>query len=805
LAVVAERFVLPEDVVIAPVAELPASVRANFEHGDDDCAVTRPLGRGSSTVVDAHAAGLLEHFRTPATIVDAVIAYSAEAGLDPQETLEAAFDLLSGFVADGVLLVAGSELARPVATSLQPGDAVDGFELLEPVHVILDTEVHLATVPGGGMAALKIARPGSERRLAASFANEAAVLEHLDGAVAPRLLATGEREGRPYLAVSWCAGVDVLQAADLTRALASDGPREQLLRLVVATIAAYAELHELGVAHGDVHPRNVLVEADGSVRLIDFGLAGKPAPIGTVGRGGRGGVDFFLEPEVAAARLAGEPSPAVTAAGEQYAVAALAYLLISGRHTHEFSLQPEAMLRQLTEVPPLPFEHEGGCAMPAVEAVVRRALEKDPARRHGSMAEFQRQFAAAATAEPQRSPARPSRRSGTPAELLDRILDRLAAPDGELFAQGIEAPTAAAMNGGAGFAHALARIAGARGDASLLALADLWAVRARRDADSEDAFWNEELEIVPETFGENSFYHHRGGVDYVLAQVAALRGDEWALGPALDGFLAAARKPCEHLDVAFGRAGLLLGASLLLELLPPRLDPGPLNAAGADLAASLWGDLEPQAPLAEGPQLAALGAAHGWAGCLFALLRWSEASGSPLPDGVEMRLGELGALARPVGRGLRWPYAAATPMPHTGLEASWCNGAAGYVSLWTTAHARLGDPRYERWARMAAWTACESPVPSGGDLCCGFAGRAYSLLSMYRHSGEELWLAHARRLGERAVAEIRRDALRRDSLYKGEVGVALLVADLEQPERSCMPLFESELHRQPPVRQGAGP
>ena len=146
----------------------------------------------------------------------------------------------------------------------------------------------------------------------------------------------------------------------------------------------------------------------------------------------------------------------------------------------------------------------------------------------------------------------------------------------------------------------------------------------------------------------------------------------------------------------------------------------------------------------------------------------------------------------PAGRGLRWPYDAAQPMPHSGLEASWCNGAAGYVALWTAAHRLLGKDHFESWARRAAWTAYESPVPSGGDLCCGFGGRAYALLSLYRHSSEEVWLARAHRLAERAATNIRANSLRRDSLYKGEVGVALLAAELESPEHACMPLFERE-------------
>jgi serine/threonine-protein kinase len=92
---------------------------------------------------------------------------------------------------------------------------------------------------------------------------------------------------------------------------------------------------------------------------------------------------------------------------------------------------------------------------------------------------------------------------------------------------------------------------------------------------------------------------------------------------------------------------------------------------------------------------------------------------------------------------------------------------------------------------MAAWSAYEGPA-APGDLCCGFAGRTYSLLTLYRETGESHWLARARALAERAAGSVRVNSLRRDSLYKGDVGVALLAADLQAPEYACMPLFDAE-------------
>lgn len=57
--------VLPEDVQIVPLAELPKSIREQLEGADEDFALTRPHSRVPSKVIDASAAALLEQFRGP--------------------------------------------------------------------------------------------------------------------------------------------------------------------------------------------------------------------------------------------------------------------------------------------------------------------------------------------------------------------------------------------------------------------------------------------------------------------------------------------------------------------------------------------------------------------------------------------------------------------------------------------------------------------------------------------------------------------------------------------------------------------
>jgi serine/threonine-protein kinase len=128
----------------------------------------------------------------------------------------------------------------------------------------------------------------------------------------------------------------------------------------------------------------------------------------------------------------------------------------------------------------------------------------------------------------------------------------------------------------------------------------------------------------------------------------------------------------------------------------------------------------------------------------------------------------------------------------------WCNGSAGFVFLWTLAHQMLGRTEYGALAAKAGFDVWESESQIG-NLCCGFAGQAYALLNLYKHTGDKAWLHRAQAQAEQAARSIldmpqggtyQELATRAESLYKGELGVAVLAAELERPELAAMPFFE---------------
>src|ERR1700675_3182784 len=237
---IADPMLLPPDVELTPVEELPDEIRAQFTYRQGDHAVTRPRARSTSSIVDANTALLLGSFRTPTRIVHAVLGFASERQLDPRETLDRSFPVLKGLLADGFLVPADSPFAEPVEASvLADGAAVGRFRVIRPVQVMIDTQLYLARDEDERDVALKVGRVGSDGSVL--FGHEGRILRALDGRVTPRLIEVGEADGRTYLVVSWHPGADAGSAgAELRRLPTADG-REQLLELGDRVVAAYAE------------------------------------------------------------------------------------------------------------------------------------------------------------------------------------------------------------------------------------------------------------------------------------------------------------------------------------------------------------------------------------------------------------------------------------------------------------------------------------------------------------------------------------------------------------------------------------
>jgi serine/threonine-protein kinase len=297
------------------------------------------------------------------------------------------------------LLDDGSAMRRRIETSLVATDAAAARAELVPGDVIGGYRVR-AVAGRGGMGvvyraedlalgrqvALKVIAPdlAGDTRFRGRFVREsriAAGLEHVN--VVP-VYGAGEESGRLFIAMRFIEGTDLQQ---LLRTGALDAPRA--VAIVSQVAEALDAAHRRGLVHRDVKPANVLVAMVGATEqayLTDFGLTRDAAAGDGLTKTGQWvGTLAYVSPE----QIRGEP---VDARADIYALGAVLYQCVTGHPPFSVDSELEALAAHLDEPPPRPSK-DG--APRGLDAVVERAMSKDPGRRFRSAGDLGRAAVAA--------------------------------------------------------------------------------------------------------------------------------------------------------------------------------------------------------------------------------------------------------------------------------------------------------------------------------------------------------------------------------------------------------------------------
>jgi beta-lactam-binding protein with PASTA domain/predicted Ser/Thr protein kinase len=203
-------------------------------------------------------------------------------------------------------------------------------------------------------------------------ASSAAALSH------PNIVAIfdrGEWNGTYYIAMEYVAGRSlktvVREQGALDPAAAID--------IVIQILRAARFAHKRGVIHRDLKPHNVILDEEGRARVTDFGIAKAGASDMTL-TGSIMGTAQYLSPEQAQGHT-------VSGRSDLYAVGIILYELLTGSVPFDGETAVAIAFKQVSAEPRAPSELQPSIP-PALDAVVLRALAKDPARRFADADEF---------------------------------------------------------------------------------------------------------------------------------------------------------------------------------------------------------------------------------------------------------------------------------------------------------------------------------------------------------------------------------------------------------------------------------
>jgi serine/threonine-protein kinase len=252
------------------------------------------------------------------------------------------------------------------------------------------SEVYCATdLQLGRKVALKVLheRFAADEEFVERFKREASSAAGLQHQHVVSIYDRGECDGASYIAMEYVAG------RTLKQLVAEDGPLDpaRAANLTVQILRAARFAHRRGVIHRDIKPQNVIVDDDDRAKVTDFGIARAGASDMTQ-TGSIMGTAQYLSPEQAQGH-------AVNQRSDLYSIGIVLYELLTGRVPFDAQSAVTIALKQVSEQPLRPSEINP-MVTPELEAVVLRALAKDPAARFADADEFIAALEAAASRIP---------------------------------------------------------------------------------------------------------------------------------------------------------------------------------------------------------------------------------------------------------------------------------------------------------------------------------------------------------------------------------------------------------------------
>ena len=195
----------------------------------------------------------------------------------------------------------------------------------------------------------------SDRRSLARFLEEYALVERIQSRHVARVYSHGTSEEHAYLVMEFFDGGDLMKRLG-GKALAP----VECLRLFRELMMALGDIHEKGILHRDLKPQNLMFRGDGSLAVVDFGIAKHIDAADMTGQGEVLGTPRYMSPE----QVQGK---ALDLRTDIYSAGVLLYQMLTGKHLFDGSSAVEVALHHLNTPPP---------ALPDELAPYQRLLDK---------------------------------------------------------------------------------------------------------------------------------------------------------------------------------------------------------------------------------------------------------------------------------------------------------------------------------------------------------------------------------------------------------------------------------------------
>ena len=186
----------------------------------------------------------------------------------------------------------------------------------------------------------------------------------------------GDYKGHHYIVMEYVTGKTLKQV------IRSRGPlvNEEAVDIMKQLCSAISEAHNRGIIHRDIKPQNVIVKADGSIKILDFGIATAKGSMQLTQANNVMGSVHYLAPELAKGEAASPQS-------DIYALGIVLYEMLAGDVPFKADQAVQIALKHMRE--PMPDVRLINASVPqSIANVITRATAKDPNNRYGSCREM---------------------------------------------------------------------------------------------------------------------------------------------------------------------------------------------------------------------------------------------------------------------------------------------------------------------------------------------------------------------------------------------------------------------------------